>query len=118
MITESENGIFNAILRGHIDFTSDPWPSISPGAKDLVRKMLHIDPKQRLTTFQVLNHPWIKEDGEAPDTPFDNVVLNRLKEFRAMNKFKKVALRGTKLSEYEVKQLMEAISPRRTQRMP
>ncbi|CAK9139092.1 unnamed protein product [Ilex paraguariensis] len=90
---ESEHGIFNAILRGHIDFTSDPWPSISPGAKDLVRKMLNSDPKQRLTAFQVLNHPWIKEDGEAPDTLLDNAVLGRLKQFRAMNKFKKVALR-------------------------
>lgn len=146
---ESETGIFNAILRGHIDFTSDPWPSISMGAKDLVKKMLNVDPKQRLTAFQVLNHPWIKEDGEAPDRPLDNAVLSRLKQFRAMNQFKKVALRviagclseeeimglksmfknmdadnngtitleelkqglskqGTKLSEYEVKQLMEA----------
>ncbi|KAM6596003.1 hypothetical protein CsatA_006527 [Cannabis sativa] len=91
---ESEHGIFNAILRGHIDFTSDPWPSISTGAKDLVRKMLHSDPKQRLTAFQVLTHPWIKEDGEAPDTPLDNAVLNRLKQFKAMNQFKKVALRA------------------------
>ena len=39
------------------------------------------------------DHPWIKEDGEAPDRPLDNAVLNRLKQFRAMNKFKKVALR-------------------------
>ncbi|KZV52967.1 calcium-dependent protein kinase 34-like [Dorcoceras hygrometricum] len=101
---ESENGIFNAILRGHVDFTSDPWPSISNGAKDLVRKMLNSDPKQRLTAFQVLNHPWIKEDGEAPDTPLDNAVLNRLKQFRAMNNFKKVALRVIAgcLSEEEI----------------
>nr|XP_016470887.1 PREDICTED: calcium-dependent protein kinase 17-like isoform X2 [Nicotiana tabacum] len=91
---ESENGIFNAILRGHVDFSSDPWPSISSGAKDLVRKMLNSDPSQRLTALQVLNHPWIKEDGEAPDTPLDNAVLNKLKNFRAMNKFKKVALRA------------------------
>ncbi|KAL3752196.1 hypothetical protein ACJRO7_012930 [Eucalyptus globulus] len=128
--TESETRIFNAILRGHLDFSSDPWPLISPGAKDLIRKMLNSDPKQRLKAFEVLNHPWIKEDGEAPDTPLDNVVLDHLKQFRAMNKFKKVALQsiegnmfkgmdtdnsgfskqGTKLSEYEVKQLMEAIS--------
>ncbi|KAL0437169.1 UNVERIFIED_CONTAM: Calcium-dependent protein kinase [Sesamum radiatum] len=106
---ESETGIFNAILRGHLDFTSDPWPSISPGAKDLVRKMLNSDPKQRLTAFQVLNHPWIKEDGEAPDVPLDNAVLNRLKQFRAMNKFKKVALRVIAgcLSEEEIMGLKE-----------
>lgn len=35
------------------------------------------------------DHPWIREDGDAPDTPLDNAVLNRLKQFRAMNKFKK-----------------------------
>ncbi|PSR95421.1 Calcium-dependent protein kinase [Actinidia chinensis var. chinensis] len=111
---ESEQGIFNAILRGHIDFTSDPWPSLSSGAKDLVRKMLNSDPKQRLTTFQVLDHPWIKEDGEAPDTPLDNAVLGRLKQFRAMNKFKKVALRVIAgcLSEEEImglKQMFKGI---------
>ncbi|CAJ2644690.1 unnamed protein product [Trifolium pratense] len=101
---ESENGIFNAILRGHVDFSSDPWPSISPQAKDLVRKMLNSDPKQRLTAYEVLNHPWIKEDGEAPDTPLDNAVLNRLKQFRAMNQFKKVALKVIAgcLSEEEI----------------
>lgn len=38
------------------------------------------------------DHPWIK-DGEAPDIPLDNAVLSRLKQFKAMNQFKKVALR-------------------------
>ncbi|MCD9560253.1 Calcium-dependent protein kinase 17 [Datura stramonium] len=101
---ENENGIFSAILTGHVDFSSDPWPSISSGAKDLVRKMLAVDPRQRLTAMQVLNHSWIKEDGEAPDTPLDNAVLHRLKQFRAMNKFKKVALRVIAgcLSEEEI----------------
>ncbi|RHN57561.1 putative protein kinase CAMK-CDPK family [Medicago truncatula] len=51
------------------------WPSISPSAKDLVRKMLNSDPKQRISAYEVLNHPWIKEDGEAPDTPLDNAVI-------------------------------------------
>lgn len=39
------------------------------------------------------DHQWIKEDGNAPNTPLDNVVLNRLKQFMAMNKFKRVALK-------------------------
>ncbi|KAL8140165.1 hypothetical protein V2J09_006186 [Rumex salicifolius] len=101
---ETEHGIFNAILQAQLDFTTDPWPSISPQAKDLVKKMLNSDPKERFTAYQVLNHPWIKEDGEAPDTPLDNGVLNRLTQFRAMNKFKKLALRVVAgcLSEEEI----------------
>ncbi|KAH0861560.1 hypothetical protein HID58_089821, partial [Brassica napus] len=38
-----------SVLHGDLDFSSDPWPSISESAKDLVRKMLVRDPKKRLT---------------------------------------------------------------------
>lgn len=37
---ESEQQIFDSILKGHLDFTSDPWPHISHEAKDCVRQML------------------------------------------------------------------------------
>lgn len=51
---ETEKGIFDAILEGVIDFESQPWPSISRSAKDLVRKMLTQDPRKRITSAQVL----------------------------------------------------------------
>nr|XP_054414410.1 ribosomal protein S6 kinase alpha-2 isoform X1 [Pongo abelii] len=35
------------------------WDSISDAAKDVVSKMLHVDPHQRLTAMQVLKHPWV-----------------------------------------------------------
>lgn len=40
----------------------------------------------------VIGHPWICEDGVAPDKALDPVVLSRLKQFSAMNKLKKMAL--------------------------
>ncbi|KAK1587542.1 hypothetical protein Q3G72_014008 [Acer saccharum] len=52
---ENEQGIFDAVLWGHIDFSSDPWPSISSSAKDLVKKMMCADPKERLSAVEVLN---------------------------------------------------------------
>ncbi|XP_027914242.1 calcium-dependent protein kinase 3-like [Vigna unguiculata] len=105
---ENEQGIFNAILRGHIDFASDPWPSISSSAKDLVKNMLRVDPKKRLSAVEVLNHPWMREDG-ASDKPLDIAVLTRMKQFRAMNKLKKVALKviAENLSEEEIIGLKE-----------
>ncbi|XP_024987176.1 calcium-dependent protein kinase 26-like [Cynara cardunculus var. scolymus] len=101
---ESENDIFEEVLRGKLDFSSDPWPSISESAKDLVRKMLVRDPKRRITAHGVLCHPWISEDGVAPDKPLDSAVLSRLTQFLAMNKLKKMALRliASKLSEEEI----------------
>ena len=51
---ESEQVIFEQVLKGDLDFSSEPWPSISESAKDLVRKMLIRDPKKRLTAHEAL----------------------------------------------------------------
>lgn len=37
---ESEQQIFDSILKGNLDFQSDPWPQISAEAKDCVKQML------------------------------------------------------------------------------
>ncbi|KAL2636052.1 hypothetical protein R1flu_007531 [Riccia fluitans] len=106
---ETEQGIFEQVLRGDIDFMSDPWPTISEMAKDLIRKMLHPNPAKRLKAHQVLSHPWIQEEGVAPDRPIDPAVQSRLKQFSAMNKLKKMALRviAESLSEEEIAGLKE-----------
>lgn len=41
----------------------------------------------------VSGHPWIVDDTLAPDRPLGSAVLTRLKNFSAMNKLKKMALR-------------------------
>ena len=43
--------------------------------------------------FACAGHPWICEHGVAPDRALDPAVLSRLKQFSAMNKLKKMALR-------------------------
>mmetsp|Transcript_13685 Transcript_13685/g.43238 ORF Transcript_13685/g.43238 Transcript_13685/m.43238 type:complete len:526 (-) Transcript_13685:83-1660(-) len=100
---EGEQGIFDAVLSGPIDFESDPWPSISSGAKEAIKDMLIRDPSKRKSAADMLNHPWIKEDG-ASDKPLDNTVLNRLQQFAMMNKLKKMALRviAHNLSDEEI----------------
>ncbi|KAB2055269.1 hypothetical protein ES319_A11G025100v1 [Gossypium barbadense] len=106
---ETEKSIFKSILQGNINFLSDPWPSVSDSAKDLLSKMLRQDPKERLSASEVLNHLWMREDGDASDKPLNVAVLTRMKQFRAMNKFKKVALKviAENLSEEEIVGLKE-----------
>ncbi|PIA25566.1 hypothetical protein AQUCO_11100023v1 [Aquilegia coerulea] len=115
---ETEKGIFDSILEGKIDLKSAPWPSISVSAKDLIRKMLTWDPKKRITAAQVLEHPWIKGDGELSDKPIDSVVLIRMKQFRAMNKLKKLALKvmAENLTEEEIKGLQQMFNNMDTDR--
>ncbi|ONL93239.1 Calcium-dependent protein kinase 6 [Zea mays] len=51
---ETQQGIFDAVLKGHIDFDSDPWPKISESAKNLIRKMLCPCPSERLKAHEVI----------------------------------------------------------------
>ncbi|KFK36795.1 hypothetical protein AALP_AA4G172000 [Arabis alpina] len=106
---ETEQGIFEQVLKGDLDFISEPWPSISESAKDLVRRMLIRDPKKRMTTHEVLCHPWARVDGVALDKPLDSAVLSRLTQFSAMNKLKKIAIKviAESLSEEEIAGLKE-----------
>ncbi|KAK9986514.1 hypothetical protein SO802_031465 [Lithocarpus litseifolius] len=106
---ETEHEIFEEVLHGDLDFSSDPWPNISESAKDLVRKMLVRNPRKRITAHEVLCHPWIQVDGVAPDKALDSAVLSRLKQFSAMDRLKKMALRviAEQLSEEEIAGLKE-----------
>ncbi|XP_027333022.1 calcium-dependent protein kinase 29-like isoform X8 [Abrus precatorius] len=115
---ETETGIFKAILEGNLDLESAPWPSISATAKDLIRKMLNYDPEKRITAAEALEHPWMKEGGEASDKPLDNAVLIRMKQFSAMNKMKKLALKviAENLSEEEIKGLRQMFNNMDTDR--
>jgi len=54
LFAETEHGVAKAILKSVIDFKRDPWPKVSDNAKDLIKKMLHPDPRRRLTAQQVL----------------------------------------------------------------
>ncbi|KAF3446831.1 hypothetical protein FNV43_RR12011 [Rhamnella rubrinervis] len=104
---ETEKGIFEAILEGKLDLENSPWPSISTAAKDLIKKMLTMNPQKRITAAEALEHPWMKED--ASDKPIDSAVLIRMKQFRAMNKLKKLALKviAENLSSEEIQGLKQ-----------
>ncbi|CAA7020319.1 unnamed protein product [Microthlaspi erraticum] len=108
---ETEEEIFNEVLEGELDLSSDPWPQVSESAKDLIRKMLERNPMKRLTAQEVSCHPWIRDEGNAPDTPLDTTVINRLRKFSATDKLKKMALRviAERLSEEDIQGIREAL---------
>ncbi|KAG7462762.1 hypothetical protein MATL_G00188210 [Megalops atlanticus] len=51
--------ILARIGSGKYALSGGNWDTVSEAAKDIVSKMLHVDPHQRLTAPQVLRHPWI-----------------------------------------------------------
>lgn len=82
--------ILERIGSGVIDMTSGNWRNVSSQAKDLVQRMLHVDPKRRIRIGDVLAHPWTTDSDILPNTRLDHEDLNSIKEgmvkvFRAIN---------------------------------
>ncbi|XP_055602541.1 ribosomal protein S6 kinase alpha-5 [Uranotaenia lowii] len=51
--------IIDKIRRGSFDLASSAWVCVSEEAKDLVKRLLTVDPDRRLTMEQLLVHQWL-----------------------------------------------------------
>ncbi|CAI5467632.1 unnamed protein product [Closterium sp. Yama58-4] len=58
----TKEAVFEAILDGRVDFRAAPWPIVSLAAKDLVSRMLMVDPDERITAEEILSE-WGGEMG-------------------------------------------------------
>jgi len=57
--TNNQEELFDQILSGLFEFNSPDWDSISYPAKELVSWSLVVDPLQRYSAKEILQHPWI-----------------------------------------------------------
>lgn len=58
---DDSNKLTLKILNGDYTFLSPWWDEISVEAKDLISKMLVINPNNRITVDEIFNHAWIKD---------------------------------------------------------
>ncbi|XP_045579188.1 ribosomal protein S6 kinase alpha-2 isoform X1 [Salmo salar] len=58
-LNDTPEEILARIGSGKYALIGGNWDTVSDAAKDIVTKMLHVDPHQRLTAPQVLRHQWI-----------------------------------------------------------
>ncbi|XP_063982067.1 ribosomal protein S6 kinase 2 beta [Diachasmimorpha longicaudata] len=63
---DSASDILNRIGPGYVDLDTGVWSCISGEAKELVRRMLHIDPHRRPTAAGVLRSTWIVNRSNLP----------------------------------------------------
>ncbi|XP_029027955.1 serine/threonine-protein kinase DCLK1-like isoform X3 [Betta splendens] len=60
---EDQEALFEQILRGQLEFPAPYWDNVSDTAKALITGMLQVEVDRRYTAAQVLDHPWVNDDG-------------------------------------------------------
>mmetsp|Transcript_9522 Transcript_9522/g.29003 ORF Transcript_9522/g.29003 Transcript_9522/m.29003 type:complete len:285 (+) Transcript_9522:147-1001(+) len=60
---DNDAQLYEKIKRGEYEFLRPYWDPISDAAKDLVSRMLTVDPSKRITCDEALEHSWLK--GQA-----------------------------------------------------
>jgi len=64
-----EEGLYEQILDGKYEFDVSEWDQVSPEAKELVRQLMTVNPKGRLTIQQTVIHKWfmLEDRPSSPD---------------------------------------------------
>ena len=95
---ENDNEIMGRVAYGKYDLSSPPFNKLSKSSLDLIQKLLTMDPNQRITAEQALNHPWFKEFksqelyNRINDRNTMKTLINNLKSYRRTSVIQETAL--------------------------
>ncbi|XP_053173953.1 MAP kinase-activated protein kinase 2-like [Scomber japonicus] len=62
-------GMKRRICKGQYEFPKTEWSDVSEEAKQLICHLLKTEPTQRMSITEFINHPWINQSVEVPQTP-------------------------------------------------
>ncbi|XP_078532879.1 calcium/calmodulin-dependent protein kinase type II subunit delta isoform X14 [Lissotriton helveticus] len=85
---EDQHRLYQQIKAGAYDFPSPEWDTVTPEAKDLINKMLTINPAKRISATEALKHPWICQRSTVASMMHRQETVDCLKKFNARRKLK------------------------------
>ncbi|XP_028601105.1 calcium/calmodulin-dependent protein kinase type II subunit delta isoform X8 [Podarcis muralis] len=85
---EDQHRLYQQIKAGAYDFPSPEWDTVTPEAKDLINKMLTINPAKRINASEALKHPWICQRSTVASMMHRQETVDCLKKFNARRKLK------------------------------
>ncbi|EQC27789.1 CAMK/CAMK1 protein kinase [Saprolegnia diclina VS20] len=88
--TEDETGmesVYRKITSGVLEFPDPYWTNVSDIAKSFLRNLLNVDPVQRFSAEQALEHPWIRaRTMSASQEPLDSAI-HEMRRFNQKRRF-------------------------------
>jgi len=107
----TDKQVIKSVRRGEYSMQGSIWKEISSSAKDLIRKLLCVDPKSRLAASQVLQHKWVVDGVPAAANSERGLCLvENLRSFCSQGFFKKAArtVIAGQLKHHQIKDLKAA----------
>jgi len=83
-----QKDLFRKIVSGKYEFDDEDWCDVSDDAKDLVKRLLVLDPDQRLTANDALRHQWLRVSNDQLSRNSLGRTSQRLKTFNARMKLR------------------------------
>uniref|UniRef100_A0AAQ5YMP9 calcium/calmodulin-dependent protein kinase n=1 Tax=Amphiprion ocellaris TaxID=80972 RepID=A0AAQ5YMP9_AMPOC len=108
---EDQHRLYQQIKAGAYDFPSPEWDTVTPEAKDLINKMLTINPSKRITAAEALKHPWICQRSTVASMMHRQETVECLKKFNARRKLKVRLLAILHASIYVEQSIQSPFSP-------
>lgn len=77
------------IKKGKFSFGHPSWKGITPNAKEIIKKMLTVDPRLRPNIDEIVHHPWLQdseiirkaEDLMADETGYHGPPCKKVRTF-------------------------------------
>ena len=95
---EDDNEIMERVASGKYDLESPPFNKLSKSSIDLIKRLLTMDPEQRISAEQALNHPWFKEFksqeiyNRINDSDTIKTLVENLKKYKRTSIIQETAL--------------------------
>lgn len=64
----NDNEVIERVIKGQFNFDKPIWKNVSSRAKMLIREMLEVNVKQRITFIQCIESQWIKMSTKIDNT--------------------------------------------------
>jgi calcium-dependent protein kinase len=90
----NEKEIFAKVINGSYSFRQKVWNNISSEGKNLVQKLLELNPEKRLSAKEALKHKWFKNNQNKIVNKNNNntSILQNITEFCAEQKLQQATL--------------------------
>lgn len=109
---DRDEDILRRVKRGDFEFPSPDWDDISRPGKDIITTMLTLNPTDRPSAGDLLEHRWLKDHADKPTGAIHKNLGDKLRSFRGVSKLKKVALTliAQQLKESDIEDLKMTFS--------